>query len=594
MPGIFKLIKDLIIFKEPSGRKRFVLTENQYDKDGTTQNTENNTDADMQQVTPKKKKNQHLLYNKNKKSKDDSNKDKEKEFSDDSLPGPVIVPDLKQSLQYMKQKYSLPINGDMILREFSIMIGGKPVDAFILFFDGMTDRQAINENILKPLMLLSSLDLKTDEKDIVHYVRKHLLPQNQLTITNKYQKVIDLINFGGCGIFIDGCEYAFAADVKGWEHRAVERPNMELVIRGPQESFNEVLRSNTALIRKILKDEDLIAEDISIGKRGKTACSLMYIKDIANDSLVQEVKRRLNGISVDYLIDSGELEQFLEDQTYLPSPQMIATERPDRVASALAEGKVAVIMNNSSYALVMPVTVISMLHSSEDSYVRFPYANFFKLIRFLAIIFALFLPAFYIAVTTYHHEMIPTDLLLAIESSRERVPFPSLVEILIMEFAFELIREAGIRIPGPIGPTLGIIGALILGQAAVAANIVSPILIIVVAVTGIGSFAIPNFAFAFSFRIFRFIFILLAGLAGFLGITAGAFVYLLQLADAKSFGVPLMTPVGPRTRGTWTDQIGRAPIWKQERRPDYLNPKDEMRQEHISRQWAGENSIKKE
>jgi spore germination protein KA len=320
------------------------------------------------------------------------------------------------------------------------------------------------------LMMLSSLDIKNDEKNISQYIKKNIMPFNQIKEVKEYQKVIDEVNFGGLGLFVDGMDSAITADVKGWGARGVERPNTELVIRGPQEGFNETVRTNTALIRKRLKDEDLIVENLAIGERSKTPVSMLYIKDIANESLVSEVRRRLKSIKIDYLQDSGELEQYIEDSTFMPAPQITATERPDRVAASLTEGKVSVIVHGSPFALVMPVTMHTLVQSPEDAYVRFPYGNLLRAVRVIGILFSLLLPGIYVAITNFHHEMIPTDLLFAIEAAREKVPFPSVVEILIMEFAFELIREAGIRIPGPIGPTLGIIGALILGQAAVAAN----------------------------------------------------------------------------------------------------------------------------
>jgi len=504
-----------------------------------------------------------------------------------------INKDLKVSLEYMKKVYSIPLNGDIVLREFDIVIGGKPYAAFMIFYDGLTDRTVININILQPLMLLSNLEIKSNEKDIGEFILKHLLPQNQVNYVDNYEEVINEINIGGCGIFVDGLDKAFACDVKGWEHRNVERPNNELVLRGPQEGFNEVLRVNTALIRKILKDEDLIAEDITVGERSKTACSMMYIKDIANDKLVQEVRRRLKSIKVDYMLDTGLLEQLIEDKTISPAPLVVDTERPDRVASMLSEGKVAIVLNGSPFVLVVPTTFPDLFHSAEDNYVRFPYANFLRFIRLIGLVMALLLPGFYISITYFHQEMIPTDLLFALEASREKVPFPALVELLLMELSFELIREAGIRIPGPIGPTLGIIGALILGQAAVAANIVSPILIIIVAVTGIGSFAIPSFSLAFSFRIARFVYIILGALAGFLGITLGIFLHMLWMAQSKSFGVPFLSPFAPRTAGATTEEIIRKPVWKQEFRPDFLNTKDRRKQRKMSRGWWDEDNRKK-
>lgn len=333
-------------------------------------------------------------------------------------------------------------------------------------------------------------------------------------------------------------------------------------------------------------DQNLIAENIIMGNRSKTPCAIMYIKDIANDSLVAEVKRRLKNVNVDHIMDTGELEQFIEDNPSLPAPQILATERPDRVCTMLAEGRVAIIMHCSPFALVVPITGYDIMYSAEDQFLRFPYSNLLRIIRLLAMLMSLLLPGIYLAITNYHHEMIPTDLLLAILSAREKVPFPSVVEVFLMEISFELIREAGIRIPGPIGPTLGIIGALILGQAAVEANIVSPILIIVVAVTGLGSFAIPNFSAGFAFRILRFGFIILAALSGFLGITVGLILMGLWMFNAKSFGVPYFSPVAPRTSGGFADAIFKSPVWKQEKRPDYVNAKKDRMQPDISRRWA--------
>lgn len=579
MNDYFKQIKDHIFFKEPEKIEEYILEENERDKEEARQKFGVKTDAETN-----KRKSESFLLKKKQNSKEEAT-------DDDTRKGQVseISKKLSDSLNYMKKVYSIPVNGDIILREFDIIVKTKIIPAFIIFFDGMTDRKVINDDILQPLMLLSNLEIKGDEKDIADFVKDHLLPHNQLKQYRTYKQIIDQVNFGGCGLFIDGVDSAFAADVKGWEHRSVEKPITELVIRGPQEGFTELLRANTALVRKFLKDEDLIAESIEIGRRSKTPGSILYIKDIANESLVNEVKRRIKSLKIDYLIDSGELEQLIEDSTFLPTPQVIATERPDKVASLLSEGKVAIIINGSPFALVVPATLAGLIHSPEDSYVRFPYANLLRIIRIIGILSSLLLPGLYIAITNFHQEMIPTDLLLAIDASRESVPFPSVVEILIMEISFELIREAGIRIPGPIGPTLGIIGALILGQAAVAASIVSPILIIIVAVTGIGSFANPNFSLALGFRVLRFAYILLGATVGFLGIATGIFIQGIWLVNTKSFGVPLTAPFAPKTAKNWTNELTRAPIWKQEMRPDFLNAKDEQKQPEVSRGWVKQN-----
>ncbi|MCX8130181.1 MAG: spore germination protein [Clostridia bacterium] len=595
MQNFKKILASMLLFEEPKKVEKFILKENELiqEEDEKTEVKAKNDKESKKKEPAKIKK----LIDDDENSSDMQDKKGIKVRGEDNIEkeeteekASEISKKLSENLTYMKRVYNVPTNGDIIIREFDITVKDRSISAFMIFIDGMTDRKVINDNILQPLMLLSNLETKGDLKSISEYIRKNIMPFNQVKEVKQYQKIVDDVNFGGCGIFVDGMDSALTADVKGWGARGIERPNTELVIRGPQEGFNETLRTSTALVRKRLKDEDLIVENMEIGKRSKTPISMMYIKDIANKSLVDEVRRRLKSIKVDYINESGELEQFIEDNTLLPSPQIISTERPDRVATMLIDGKVAVAVHGSPFVLVMPTTVHTLIQSPEDAYLRFPYGTMLRFIRLLGILLSLLLPGIYVAITNYHHEMIPTDLLFAIEAAREKVPFPSVVEILIMEIAFELIREAGIRIPGPIGPTLGIIGALILGQAAVEANIVSPILIIVVAVTGIGSFAIPNFSLAFGFRIVRFAYIFLGALAGFLGITTGLFLQGMWFVSAKSFGIPFLAPFGPRTNGTVFDTLLRLPIWKQEYRPDYISPKAKRKQPHISREWKDDGN----
>lgn len=566
MSFVRRLLKKFLFYEEPDKQEKFILKNNEA-------------------VSVKDSKSQHSI--------DNVLEQKKKEEEKGPDPDDAISDDYDTNLEYIKRVFSIPLNSDIVLREFDIMYGCKPVRAFIIFFDGMTDTEIINNYILKPLMVNSVMLLKDIDEDLEDYISKKLMPHCQVKIVKAYSKVIDEVNFGGCGLFVEGLSVSFSADVKGWDHRGIERPNNEIVIRGPQEAFNEVLRANNAQIRKRIKDADLIVEDVLVGKISKTPCSIMYIRDVVNESLVAEVRRRLKGIKVDYMLDSGVLEQLIEDSTIYPSPQVISTERPDYVCELLVNGRVAIIVSGSPNVLVVPTTAFDLMHSAEDIYIRYPYVNLLRFIRYTAAFLALLLPGLYLAITCYHHEMIPTDLLLAIEASREKVPFPSLVEILLMEVSFELIREAGVRVPGPIGPTLGIIGALILGQAAVAANIVSPILIIIVALTGIGSFAIPNYSLAYSIRILRFIFIFLGSMAGFLGITLGLFVFGVWSTSLKSFGVPFMSPLGPRTSGKFRNVIYKAPEWKQENRPDYLNPKRGKKQAHYSMLWKTDDRKKK-
>ncbi len=555
---------NFLIYREDNKKEEFILRENKTSDCETALNS-----ASMD------------IFNKN---------EQEEEFSDCTVSDDILKKKISSNLDFnmkvMKKTYKIPKNSDLINREFNLTVNNKVLKGYIVFIDGMTDRVSISNNILQPLMLLSNLEIREHIADIGEFIYKRLLPFNQIKKVDSYKELIGNINFGGCAIFIDGLEYAFAADVKLWDHRGVSPPKSETVIRGPQEAFNEQIRANTALIRKILKDKDLIVESIIIGKRSNTPCAVMYIKDIANDSLVKEVLKRVKSIKVDYIFDSGELEQLIEDNTFIAAPQIIATERPDRVAMLLAQGNIAVALDGSPYVLVMPATITEFLHTTEDTNIRYPYVNFIRIIRILGVVIALLLPGLYIAVTNFHQEMIPTNLLFAIEASRENVPFPSVVEILLMEFSFELIREAGIRVPGAIGSTIGIVGGLILGQAAVSANLVSPIMIIIVAITALGSFSVPSFSMSFSIRLIRFAYIILGAISGFLGIALGLTVNALMLASSKSFGVPFLAPFGPVTQGKYSDKLSRKPIWKQEKRPDYLNTKDIKSQPKISRSWT--------
>lgn len=389
---------------------------------------------------------------------------------------------------------------------------------------------------------------------------------------------------GNCVLFIDTLNQAFDIEVKGFKQRNIDTPNNEVVIKGPNEAFVENIRTNTSILRRIVNNENLIIESIEVGKITKTKCAVCYIQDFTNQDLINEVKYRLNNLNIDSLFSAGELEQFICDSNIFGIPQTMATERPDKAAKYLLKGRVIVIVNGTPYGIIMPSILIDFLSSSEDTNLKANFSNFLRILRVISSFLTLLLPGLYIAVTSFHQEILPTSLMFSILGSRENVPFPIIVEILLMEFSFELIREAGLRVPSPIGPTIGIVGALVLGQAAVSAGIVSPILIIIVAITGIASFAIPDFTFGFHLRYFRFAFILLGFMAGFLGISIGLFIYISALCSIHSFGVPYTTPFAPVTNSKGNGYL-LPPIWKREYRPPYMSTKKPKEQDSISMKW---------
>lgn len=519
-----------------------------------------------------------------------------------------IFPSIDVNIEYIKVKYNLMINSDIILREFTLTARNKQYRAFLLFIDGMINMDSVNNYVLKPLMMRNTANSfdgsqnqviseavtnnitvrKVKKFDIKEYIFNSLLPQNSVKIQSKFEDVFNGVNSGECVLFIDTLNIAFDIDIKGYNTRSVSKPENEVVIRGPQEAFVENLRTNTTLLRRIINNENLIIENLKIGKVSKTNCALCYMKNIANDDLVAEAKYRLNNINIDYLVSSGQLEQLFEDNSKYSLPQVIATERPDKTATHILEGRIVVIVNGSPYALIVPATFIDFLESPEDHNIKFQFANLLKLIRIAAFLITLFLPGLYVAITSFHQEFIPTELLFAIVASRASVPFSIIFEIIIMELSFELIREAGLRVPTPVGPTIGIIGALIIGQAAVDAGIVSPILIIIVAITGITSFTIPDYYLAFHCRVSRFVYIILGYFAGLLGIAIGAFIHLLIASKIKSFGVSYLDPYIP-SKGKIFNGLFNSPTWKREKRADFLDTKREEKQEHISMKWKYPN-----
>ena len=532
-----------------------------------------------------------------------------------------VYSSLQKNLEFAQFKYNSLINSDIIIRHFSIICKNKEYKAFLLYIDGMTDSVIINQFVLHPLMLRNknntfdtSINAKSNQitqssqknqnipntqnnkksieksqEDLSNYIYERLIPNNNISIQKQFDKIISDINSGNCALFVDTLNIVFDVDAKGFKQRSIERPQIENVIKGPQEAFVENIRTNTSLLRRLTNNENLVIENIEVGEISKTKCALCYMQNIANGDLIAEAKFRLSNLSIDTLVSSGELEQLIQDGSSYGIPQVLSTERPDKCVKAIMQGRAVIIVNGNPYALIIPSVMTDFLASPEDSNLNPLFANFLKLIRLFAFIITLLLPGMYIAVTNFHQELFPTELLFSILVARENVPFPIIFELLLMEVSFELIREGGLRTPSAIGSTLGIVGALILGDAAVAANIVSPILIIVVAITGLSSFVIPNFSFGFHLRVFRFAFTILGYIAGFLGIGLGIYVYMAVLCSIKSFGVAYLSPISPNISG-FSLKYFVPPFWKLEYRNDFLAPKKQVSQSKYSMVWKKENS----
>lgn len=521
---------------------------------------------------------------------------------EDLLKNKNVYPNIDVNLEYINVRFNSLINSDIKIREFLIHVRNKQYKAFIIYIDGMSDNDSINDFILKPLMLknnansydgpqviseavANNISVRRIKKfNVSDYIMECLLPQNDVKRENSFDNIADSVVSGNCVLFIDTLDYAFDISTKKYETRSIGEPKNEPIIRGSQEAFVENLRTNTSMLRRNLSNENLVIENLTVGKVEKNKCAVCYLKNIANADLVAEVKYRLNNIDVDYCLSVGELEQFIKDDIDTTLPEAVQTERVDRATSYLLQGRVVIVYNGCPYVLVVPITIFDFLKSQEDTNINYVAANLLKIIRAISFVITLLLPSLYIAISTYHSELLPTDLLFSIVASRSSVPFMIIIEILIMEVSFEIIREAGLRVASPMGQTVGIVGTIVLGQAAVDASIVSPILIIIVAITGITSFAVLDISLSFHLRIARFAYTILGALAGFLGIAVGLFIHLSILCSLKSFGVPYLAPYAPLNVKSTSKYLLR-PAWKREFRDDYLASKRPRSQSKISLKW---------
>lgn len=470
--------------------------------------------------------------------------------------------------------------GDVVVRKFQIG-GNKKYDAAAAYIDGMVNNATIDDFILRATMMnnrLSDPDEPVTKQDLFDIVKHYNLPIDEIDETDEMRKAIGFMLSGDTTIFIDGSKKAFDANTKGWEHRGVQEPRAEAVIRGPREGFNETLRVNTALIRTRLKDPDLRVKHLAIGERTNTNIAVIYIQGICEKSLVDQVVRRIKKIQMDGVLGSGYIEQMIEDNHWTPFPTVQYTERPDKAVANLLEGRIAIIVDGTPFTLIVPAVFSQFYQSPEDYYERFWIATFIRLIRLLALFLALLAPSLYIAFTAFHPEMIPSNLVVSIAAGRATVPFPSVIEAFIMEISIEILREASIRLPGIIGPTIGIVGALVIGQAAVQAGLVSPLMVIIVSLTTISSFASPSYNAAISVRLIRFPMMILAGTFGLYGIMLLMLLVLLHLCTLKSFGVPYIAPIAPSHLTDMKDVVFRAPLQWMARRPLTVAPVDDIRQ----------------
>jgi spore germination protein len=456
---------------------------------------------------------------------------------------------------------------DVLIRPFQLHHQTK---ALFVFVDGLIQTQFVNE-AMKALMLLD-----VDELTIEHILHQDL-PISQASLERDYAKVLVGILSGDTCLLVDGQQEAILIGMRGPVTRSISEPETESVIRGPREGFVENLRVNTSLLRRKIKTPQLKMKPLLLGKQSNTNVVVAYMHDIANPELVDEVITRLHKINIDGVLESGYIEELIQDDAYSPFPQIQYTERPDVVASALLQGRVAMILDGTPFVLIVPFVFVNILQASEDYYERFQISSLLRWLRYIFLFLSLTAPALYVAITTFHHELLPTSLLLSIAASREAIPFPAVVEAFIMEISFEALREAGVRLPKAIGSAVSILGALVIGQAAVQAGIVSAPMVIVISITGIASFTIPRYNGAIALRMLRFPVLIAASIFGIYGIFLCLFLLVGHLASLRSFGIPYLSPLAPFSSADLKDVIIRAPLWQMKERPSFLSLLDSTR-----------------
>ena len=473
-----------------------------------------------------------------------------------------LTKNLEQNLSAIDE--ALRDCGDIVRREFRV--GGKG-RLIMLYADNFVDLEAIRESILETIML----DYQNDkEKGILQALQEEAIAVSEVKKITTVAEICDAVFWGDTILLMDGNDFALQMTTKKFPNRGISKAETEVVVQGPKDAFMEVMAFNIVLIRRRIRDSRLKLKRKKAGQRTKTDIAVMYMDDLVRPEILRKIEQQLDHMNLDDFLDSGSLEQLLEHRQYSPFPQLQMTERPDKTASALLEGRVVLLADNTPYAILLPATLNTFFQAAEDYYERWEIMSFIRCIRFAAAFLAVALPGLYIAFSVYHPQLLPTALALKIASTRANIPFSVIGEVLIMELAFELLREAGIRLPSPVSSTIGIVGGIIIGSAAVEAGIVSPVVVIVSALTGICTFVIPNVSIVSALRISKYLVILSAAVFGLFGVWAALLFLLGHLAGLTSYGIPYLYPFCSSSINDdidWEDSIFRFPLSKMKHRP---------------------------
>ena len=483
-----------------------------------------------------------------------------------------ISANLRENEKYLRSR--LDKCSDILIR--SMRLGEKQkVDCLMVYIEVAVSNMMLDDSAIGKMI---NHFWEISPEQIQEFIKNNSLGIADVKKLTDMDEAIAAMLAGNAVFFIDGYDKAMKISSKGYPSMGVMEAESEKVLRGSREGFSDSVKSNSALVRKRLRDTRLKVEEYYTGVRTHTLTQVLYMEDLVHEELLEQVKERLERFRIDGILDSGMLEQLTEDVWYSPFPQYQTTQRPDRAVQEILNGKVVILCDNSPEALILPGNFNSFMESSEDWYHRFEMASFLRTLRYLAVIMATVLPGLYLAVIRFHTQILPSALILSLAQAREGVPFSSVTELIFLELSFELIREAGVRVPGALGNAIGIVGGLVIGQAAVEANLVSPIVVMIVALTALGSMTVPNEEFAAAFRLLKYVFLILGGYLGIYGIVLGVYLTIAHLAGLSSFGVPYMVPfIKKDPHEEKGEGIWRAPLRMRWRRPLYAREEQRIR-----------------
>jgi len=466
-------------------------------------------------------------------------------------------------------------SADIVFHSVNIN-GNKDLRVTVIFIEGIVDIMGMDEFILKPIM--QEIDFgKSSIEDVVGMLEHSTLFHGIQKIRTGLSECVNDIMDGSVALVFDRVKKAVTFDMKGFEKRSVSEPTEENVLKGPKDAFVEVLRTNTATVRRKIKTHNMVIEETTVGKQTLTKVAIVYIRGITNRHIIEEVKNRLDNINDDGVISSGVIEEGIIDNKYSPFPQIMTTERPDRFCASILEGRVGIIIDGLPTTFVAPGTLSQFLQGPKDYSQNFISSSIFRFMRYVLMVVTLFLPGFYIAITSFHHEMIPTELALSITASKEGVPFPGFIEVIFMLIAFEALLEAGLRLPRNISQAVTIVGALVVGQAAVEARLVSPAVVVIISITAVASFTMPDQDFSNALRIWRFGLVILTSFAGLYGLSMGGLILLIHWSKMESFGVPYLAPFVATDDKQLQDTLIRMPFSTMYKRPIQLKTTNKKR-----------------